>query len=99
MFSTRIFGIPGTHGAAMTGVQGAGVNRTGGGLFVAGLATELHIPKGGILAMGLLSMMFASGMVPARIFGRITIIDEGETPKLHVIEAPMQTAVPIFSPS
>ncbi len=46
-------GTPGTQGAEVTGVQGAGVKITGGGRLVAGLATELHIPKGGMFTMGL----------------------------------------------
>lgn len=46
-------GAPGIHGAAITGVQGAGVKNTGGGRLVAGLATELHITKGGIFTKGI----------------------------------------------
>lgn len=93
MLSTSLVGTPGAHGAAITGVQGAGVNNTGGGLLVAGLATELHMPKGGMLATGLLSMILAIGAVPAIMVGLMTMSAAGAVPKLHFIVAPIQTAV------
>ncbi len=92
MFAINFVGAPGTHGAAITGVHGAGVKNTGGGLLVAGLTTELHIPKGRILTKGLLSMILAAGILAARtlLTGR-TIKAHGATPKEHIICAPFTT--------
>jgi hypothetical protein len=59
---------PGAQGAAITGTQGAGVKSTGGGRFVAGFATLLHIAKGKMLVMGMLSMIVAAGIVAIVLF-------------------------------
>jgi hypothetical protein len=55
---------PGIHGAGITGIHGIGVSTPMAAEvaeMTAGLATLRHIPKGKILTMGLLSMMFAAG--------------------------------------
>ena len=44
---------PGAQGDTVFGTHGEGVNITGGGLLVAGLAGLLHIPNGGMFAFGL----------------------------------------------
>lgn len=62
IFATRTVGQPGTHGAGITGVQGMGVNTPSAAAVAeatAGLAIELHIPKGSMLTKGMLSIMLA----------------------------------------
>jgi hypothetical protein len=57
-----------------------------------------HIPNGITFAIGLPSMMFASG--PAAFIVRFagsTTSELGATPKLHCIIAPMQTCIPIVN--
>lgn len=89
------WGEPGAQGAGITGVQGMGV-RTPRAAEVAdataGLASELHIPKGSILRKGTLSIILAAGIldVITRLVGS-TVKLEGATPKLHCIMAPMHT--------
>lgn len=92
---TITVGDPGAQGAAMTGVQGAGVNSTGGGRLVAGLATLLHIPKGGILAIGLLSIMVAIGLEETiAVVCELTMRVPGAVPKEHIIFALIHTHIP-----
>ena len=97
MFATRMVGLPGSHGAGVAGTQGIGVRIPSAAEVAAatvGLAGEEHIPNGIMLTMGVLSRMLAAGMVPARIVGRMTISEQGATPKLQVAIAPMQTCIP-----
>jgi hypothetical protein len=94
MFPISTVGAPGTHGLGVTGTHGMGV-RTPSAAEVAeatvGLASEEHIPKGGILTMGFESMMVAVGVpVRVRFSGSTTSVD-GATPKLHIMFAPMHT--------
>lgn len=52
---SKTVGTPGTHGAGITGTQGIGVRTPKAAavaLATAGLANELHIPKGKILTSG-----------------------------------------------
>src|SRR5687768_14753953 len=99
MFFTSTVGLPGAQGAVVTGTQGIGV-RTPRAADVAaatiGLARLWHIPKGGMLTIGLLSMMFAAGMLDVRtiLSGSTTRVD-GARPNVHCIMAPMQTCCPI----
>ena len=99
MFATRTVGEPGTQGAAVTGMQGIGVSAPNAAAVAAatvGLANELHMPKGGMLTIGLLSMIFAIGMAfMTRLIGR-TIRLEGAAPKLHCSVAPPHTSCPII---
>jgi hypothetical protein len=87
---TMAVGEPGAQGADVTGMQGIGV-RTPSAAAVAeatvGFASDVHIPKGGMLAIGLLSMMFAAGLFSAVTVGSMTIKLDGATPKLHIITA------------
>ena len=57
--------LPGDHGAVVLGIQGIGVS-TPQAAEVAeatdGLASERHMPKLGILTIGLLSMILAMGL-------------------------------------
>ena len=81
-------GEPGTHGEAVAGIQGIGVSTPIAAAVAAatvGLARELHIPKGNMFTMGLLSMIFAIGMeveIVAVLDGS-TINVDGATPKVH----------------
>ena len=79
----------------MTGMQGMGV-RTPKAAAVAdatvGFAMDWHIPKGMMLTMGLLSMMFAIGLFCT--FGRVgstTIKEPGAIPNVHCSIAPAHT--------
>lgn len=98
MLPIRTVGEPGAHGAATTGTHGCGVNvpyLAAVAAATCGLAKELHMPKGKIFTIGLLSIIFAAGMTPAivRLFGR-TINVLGAAPKLHCKFAPPQTKNP-----
>lgn len=65
MFATSTVGEPGTHGAAVTGMQGMGVKAPNAAAVAdatIGLAIDEHMPKGVILTIGLLSMMLAMGI-------------------------------------
>lgn len=67
MLPIRMVGLPGTHGATVIGVQGAGVGTPRAAAVAAataGLAGQEHRPKGHMLANGLLSMMLAAGIPP-----------------------------------
>jgi hypothetical protein len=57
-----------------------------------GFEGDMHIPKGMMLVMGILSMMLASGISPVKtsLTGKTTS-ELGATPKVHIIIAPMQT--------
>lgn len=83
---------PGAHGAAITGIQGCGVNTPRAAAVAAatwGFDGLMHIPKGMIFTIGLLSMMFAAGMFDAltMLAGR-TVRLEGAAPKVHISIAP-----------
>ena len=94
---------PGVHGAVVTGMHGMGV-RTPSAAAVAeatvGFAIDEHIPKGRILTMGTLSIIFAAGikLVMVLLVGKTTS-ELGAKPKLHMSVAPMQTCIAIFPPS
>jgi hypothetical protein len=89
---------PGVQGAGVTGMQGIGV-KTPSAAAVAdatvGLAIDMHIPKGGILVMGIWSMMLAAGVVALTLFTGNTLSAEGATPKVHIMTAPEVTWVGI----
>lgn len=94
-----IIGEPGAHGAGITGTHGTDVSTPRAAAVTAataGFDGVVHIPNGGMFAIGLLSMMFAAGM-----FSIITLLtgnttrDEGATPKLHCIIAPIITCFAI----
>ena len=63
---------PGAHGAVMTGTQGIGVSAPIAAAVAdatVGFASDLHIPKGIMLAIGIISIMVALGLFC--IIGRI----------------------------
>jgi hypothetical protein len=95
MFPIITVAEPGAQGAAVAGTQGMGVSTPMAAAVAAatvGFAMELHIPNGGILAIGLLSMIFAAGGPPAMtlLAGR-TLRVLGARPKLHINTAPEVT--------
>jgi hypothetical protein len=88
---------PTTQGAGVTGTQGIGVKTPKAAAVAAatvGFDGELHMPKGGIFKIGLLSMMLAAGGPPVmvRFCGKTTRL-LGATPKLHWSIAPIQTCI------
>jgi hypothetical protein len=96
MLLTRTVGEPGTHGAGVTGTQGIGVNTPRAAAVAAatvGFASEVHIPNGGMLAIGILSIILAAGGPPAVTGGPfgIAINELGAAPKLHMSRAPEHT--------
>lgn len=94
----RTVGEPTIQGAGVTGTQGPGVKNTGGGRRLDGLAGELHTPKGGMLAIGAKSIIVAA-IGPPAITGSplgIAMRDEGATPKVHCINAPVTTCCAIY---
>ena len=101
MFSMRTVGAPGAQGAAMAGMHGIGVSTPSAAAVAAvtvGLARLWHIANGGMLTMGLLSMMLAAGMAPALVLGRITFRVLGATPNEHCSIAVDTTCWPIVVP-
>src|SRR5262245_33416223 len=91
---TRTVGEPGAHGAGITGTHGIGVSTPSAAAVAAatvGLAIDWHMPNGGILAIGTLSMMLAAGGPCPSTVGTGTINELGAIPKLHIIIAPMET--------
>lgn len=92
---------PGDHGAEVTGTQGIGVKTPNAAAVAAatvGLEIELHMPKGRILRIGLLSITVASGMVVTALFNGSTFNIDGATPKGQLSTAPPQTQKPILCP-
>jgi hypothetical protein len=88
-------GEPGIHGAAVTGTQGIGVSTPKAAAVAAatiGLAIELHIPKGKIFTIGLLSIILAMGIVVVVRFTGKTIKVPGAKPKEHCSVAPPHTS-------
>ncbi len=101
MLPIKTVGDPGTHGATVAGTQGIGV-KTPKAAAVAeatvGLAGQLHIPKVGILTIGLLSIILAAGTLLHIVqFVGNTIRLVGAAPKEHCNIAPITTSCPIFS--
>jgi hypothetical protein len=75
-------------------MQGIGVNAPKAAAVAdatVGFASDEHMPNGMMLTSGLLSMMFASGvLVSVRLSGSTTS-ELGAAPKLHCNIAPMHT--------
>lgn len=99
MLPINDFGEPGTQGATVLGIQGMGVSTPKAAAVAAatiGLAIELHIANGGILAIGMLSIIFAAGLllVITRFFGN-TISEDGAIPNVQLIMAPIHTSTGI----
>ena len=84
--------------ATVAGMQGAGVSTPIAAAVAAatmGLLGVVHMANVGILAIGLASMMFAAGILPAIRVGLMTTKDAGACPNEHDNIAPIVTAVPM----
>jgi hypothetical protein len=69
-FSINTVGEPGVHGAGVTGTHGIGVRTPIAAAVAAatvGLAREVHMPKGMMFTIGLLSMMLPASGPPAMV--------------------------------
>lgn len=92
-------GLPGAQGAVIAGTQGIGVSTPKAAAVAeatVGFDGQVHIPKGSIFTIGLLSIIFARGIeVMVLLFGR-TFITDGAIPKEHISFAPPHTANPII---
>ena len=98
---TSTVGEPGVHGAEITGVQGIGVKTPAAAAVAAdtcGFAMDVHIPKGIMLVIGMLSMIHAAGILLhiTLAFGR-TLNTDGAIPKLHISCAPEVTIIDTFN--
>jgi hypothetical protein len=96
----RTVGEPGTQGAGVTGTHGMGVKTPSFAAVAAittGLAGLLHVPNGLILAIGTKSIIVHTGGPPAMTGGPfgIGLSTLGAAPKLHMMEAPVTTWMPI----
>ena len=87
IFPTNTVGDPGIQGAGVAGMHGIGVSTPSAAAVAAatvGLARLLHIPNGIMFTNGLLSIIFAIGMLPTivRLVGS-TFNVPGAMPKEH----------------
>lgn len=95
---TNVLGAPGFQGPAGTGVHGIGVSTPNAAAVAAatvGFAKELHIPNGGTLVIGAISVIFAAGRPSAVTRGSKTANVDGAAPNGHTIIAPAATALGI----
>lgn len=95
MLPINTVGEPGAHGPGMTGVQGMGVSTPIAAAVAeatAGLASDMHTPKGGMFTNGFWSMILAAGGPPAMVLLRgSTLSVLGAMPNVHIIIAPETT--------
>jgi hypothetical protein len=101
-FPIVIVGHPGVQGADIAGMQGCGVNTPIAADVAAatwGFTRLVHIPKGSIFTMGLLSKITAVGLliIFTRLVGRTWKV-EGVSPKEHLNVAPRTTICGIYKP-
>lgn len=101
LFPMRTVGDPGAQGAGITGIQGIGVSTPRAAAVAAatcGFSMELHMPKGIIFFMGMLSITVAMGAAATTLFSGVTMKAEGAKPKLQAHIAPMHTHIAIPYP-
>ena len=94
--SISTVGEPGNHGAVVTGMHGCGVRVPMAAAVAAatcGLVGVVHMPKGAMFAIGLLSWMVAASAPPAWTGAPwgITVSVLGARPNEHVNAAPAVT--------
>src|SRR4051812_40374475 len=85
---------PGTQGT-VTGMQGMGVKTPSAAAVAAatvGLAIDVHMPNGGMLVMGIQSMIVAAGAPAFVLLTGNTFSADGARPKEHIITAPEVTS-------
>ena len=100
LFAISTVGLPGIQGADVTGIHGHGVSTPAAAEVAAatvGFERDVHIPKGIIFTIGLLSIILASGIDVTVLFVGRTLSTDGAIPKLHMSCAPPHTAQPIMS--
>jgi hypothetical protein len=86
---------PGTQGAVVAGMQGIGVSTPRAAAVAeatVGFAMDMHMPKVGMLVMGIISMMLAAGVPHMVRFAGKTTREEGAMPKEHIMTAPAETS-------
>jgi hypothetical protein len=91
----RTVGDPGVQGAVVTGMQGMGVSTPKAAAVAAataGLAGDMHIPKGGMFTSGWLSIMVPAGVPHRGLFVGNTFNVLGATPNGHINIAPETTS-------
>ncbi|MFT7288282.1 MAG: hypothetical protein ACI87W_002399 [Halieaceae bacterium] len=89
-------GPPGIQGAGMTGIQGTGVGTPRAAAVAAiniGFDGDMHIPNGGMLTIGIMSMMVAAGGPLAITGGPLGTTTNvlGARPNMHLSIAPDMT--------
>ena len=89
-------GAPTTQGAGVFGIHGIGVSvpmAADVADAVAGKASDMQVPKGGMFAMGLWSMILPASMYPDRICFGVAMKVEGAEPIVHFITALVTTCL------
>ena len=94
-------GDPGAHGAGMTGMHGIGVSTPSAAAVAAatvGLDNVWHMPNGGMLTSGMLSMIVAAGLfsIVTMAMG-ITFNVLGDKPNVHIIIPVDTTGRPMYA--
>jgi len=91
----RQVGDPGTQGPVVTGTHGIGVSTPNAAAVAeatVGLASEVHMANGGMLAIGAKSMIVAAGMLDeSTVWFEVTSRLLGAVPNEQVIGAPKTT--------
>jgi hypothetical protein len=93
-------GEPGAHGAGVIGTQGMGVSTPSAAVVAAataGLAGQVHMPKGGMLTIGTWSRMLAAIIEPVTMGLGVALSMLGTRPKVQVIEALVQVCMGMVS--
>jgi len=104
MLASSTVGAPVIHGAGVAGMQGTGVGTPMAAEVAdtkAGLVGDMHMPKGMMLTMGLLSMMLAAGwLLVITLFcgSTMSVLIPGGTANMHFKTAPLQTCMGICRP-
>ena len=89
-----VCGAIGTHGAGITGTHGIGVSTPSAAAVAAatvGLASDWHIPKGGMFTPGAMSVMVATGRPSTIGLCAATDSADGARPNEHMMVAPATT--------
>jgi spore maturation protein SpmA len=96
LFFIITFGDPGVHGAVVTGIQGCGVSTPAAAVVAEatiGFDRVVHMIKGMILLIGMLSMIVAAGFISAlTILVGKTKKELGPVPNEHCNIAPIATS-------
>ena len=85
-------GMPRTMTVAEPGAQGVVAGTHGVGTPAAAAVSTLQVPNGGMLLIGMQSMMLAVGLTSAETSGGATTNTDGAVPDVHCICAPIVTS-------